>query len=572
MKKLIKNLTISRKLELGFGTILIFQILTAAMSLYGINKINSQVDLYSDYTLPNNTMVWTMNRDLVSVKLDILEAFVSENNQYVQEDLNQADEDSQQVKETLDKYASNQRNTDRDEEIKKLYELSEQSSSIRKEIGELLKSTSQSNKDKARTLYFNEYSPIYDEEMEILTKFSATAEERAVQQEKEANSVSKFSLVILIACSAASIAMTVMVTILITRSIIAPVNEIKDAYSEISKGNLRAEIKYQSSDELGQMVKLIRSSNEMQTVIINDVIEKFTNIAEGDLRIKIDIDYPGDFATLKEVIINTASSINQTMSSINIAAEQVNTGSEQVSAGSQALAAGATEQASSVEELSAAVTVIAQQAEENSVNVKEATKYVEEAGTEVSAGHEHMEQLTNAMAEISSSSNQIAGITKTIEDIAFQTNILALNAAIEAARAGSAGKGFAVVADEVRNLAAKSADASKRTEELIQNSVATVAKGSEIMEETAQVLKNVGDNTRKVAEKFINIEKASIAQTDAIEQIKVGIDQVSEVIQTNAATAEENSATSEEMSAQAASLREEVGRFKLNTETVVEAL
>jgi methyl-accepting chemotaxis protein len=176
-----------------------------------------------------------------------------------------------------------------------------------------------------------------------------------------------------------------------------------------------------------------------------------------------------------------------------------------------------------------------------------------------------MAQLTQAMEEIGSSSNQIANITKVIEDIAFQTNILALNAAIEAARAGSAGKGSAVVADEVRNLAAKSGEAAKQTVELIQHSVDTVSKGSQITTETAKVLKEVGTSAREVMEAMIKVEAASSEQADAIEQIKMGLSQVSSVVQTNAATAEENSATSEEMSAQAATLRHEVAKFKLDT-------
>ena len=198
------------------------------------------------------------------------------------------------------------------------------------------------------------------------------------------------------------------------------------------------------------------------------------------------------------------------------------------------------------------------------MNVKTATRYVEQAVENVKDSSVHMGQLNEAMTNIGAASDQITNITKVIEDIAFQTNILALNAAIEAARAGNAGKGFAVVADEVRNLAAKSAEAAKKTAELIQRSVATVAEGTQAAEKASLILKSVEEKANLVNESIIKIDRASAEQAIAIEQIRQGLTQVSAVIQTNAATAEENSATSEEMSAQAATLREEVGRFKLD--------
>ncbi len=464
----------------------------------------------------------------------------------------------------LDAYAGNQRNSDRDEQIKEIRTLLEQSSSLRQEIGTLMESQSQADLQKARDLYFNQYTPVFDQAAEILTEFSDTANQRAVQQKVEAQSASRSAWILLIGFTAIAIVLTVVIVIAIRKSILNPINAVVTAYREIAKGNLGAEIAYEGSDEMGQMAELIRNNNKTQGAIIGDVIDKFTSIANGNLKIRVNIDYPGDYAALREAIIDTAASINNIMHTIDTAAEQVSIGSSQVAGGAQALAAGSTEQAATVEELSASVQSIAEQAAENSSNVKTANQFVEMTGKGVNAGNEHMAQLTEAMSEIGSASSQIASITKLIEDISFQTNILALNAAIEAARAGSAGKGFAVVADEVRSLAAKSAEAAKQTSELIENSVTTVSKGTQITGQTAKLLQDVGENAIKVTESFTKIEQASTDQAKAIEQIKIGLSQVSAVVQTNAATAEETSATSEEMSAQAATLREEVGKFKLD--------
>ncbi len=299
---------------------------------------------------------------------------------------------------------------------------------------------------------------------------------------------------------------------------------------------------------------------------IREITAVLENMKDGDMRIRLTQEYEGEFSSIKTALLGISSSLNQTLTLINTASEQVSTGAVQVSGGAQALASGSSEQASSIEQLSVSVSRIAGQAVENSGSVELASQYMAEAGADVAAGNDHMRQLTDAMSEIGSASSQIANITKVIEDIAFQTNILALNAAIEAARAGNAGKGFAVVADEVRNLAAKSAEAAKQTAELIQASVTTVQKGSVITSQTAQILQDVGAKTQKVTQSIQKIDQASKEQAEAIEQIKLGLNQVSAVVQTNAATAEENSATSEEMSAQAATLREEVGKFKLDSE------
>lgn len=322
-------------------------------------------------------------------------------------------------------------------------------------------------------------------------------------------------------------------------------------------------------DEVGQlsqaMGQILTRLGEYYNYI-SEITLVLETMRQGDMRIQLSQTYEGEFASIKTALLGISSSLNRTLDLINTSAEQVSTGASEVAGGAQALAAGSTEQAASVEELNAFVVTISEQSAENSEHVKEAFHYVDEAASGLHTGNEHMSELTQAMTDISSASDQIANITKVIEDIAFQTNILALNAAIEAARAGSSGKGFAVVADEVRSLAAKSAEAAKQTGELIQNSIAAVSKGTQISEQTAQILQDVGRSAFKVTESFTKIEQSSAQQADAIEQVMIGLTQVSSVVQTNAATAEENSATSEEMSAQADVLRQEVGKFRLYAE------
>ncbi|WP_250227726.1 methyl-accepting chemotaxis protein [Anaeropeptidivorans aminofermentans] len=374
----------------------------------------------------------------------------------------------------------------------------------------------------------------------------------------------------MLATFAIAIAAIMAVLLILSSQIVAPIKALTKTANMIAEGNLDVSAEVSSRDEIGQMADAInRTVIQLRQYIayIKEITSTLENMALGDMRIHLKEDYVGEFASIRSAFTMLSNSLNHTLRTIDTAAEQVSAGSSQVASGAQALASGSTEQAASVEELSASIERIAEHVSENSSNVIAAAGYIEQAGTAVNEGNEHMKQLAGAMAEINSASNQIANITKVIEDIAFQTNILALNAAIEAARAGNAGKGFAVVADEVRSLAAKSAEAVRQTGELIEASVATVKKGTEITTQTSHILQDVSEKTVKVSESFDKIEKASAEQTLAIEQIKDGITQVSAVVQNNAATAEENSATSQEMSAQAATLREEVGKFKLDTET-----
>ena len=365
------------------------------------------------------------------------------------------------------------------------------------------------------------------------------------------------SIIILIL---AALAASVSLSTRIIKSVMGPIQNITRCAETVAAGILDIHIDYTVADEIGQLghsfLRMTEGMKEQSVVL--DALSK------GDYTTSISVRSEGD--TVNKAINHMIDNTNSAIRTIHSAAEQVSAGASQVSIGAQALAVGSTEQASAVEELSASIVQVAEQAMKNSDRVMAATQYIQKAQVDIVSGNERMEQLTESMGKIRSASEQISSITKVVEDIAFQTNILALNAAIEAARAGTAGKGFAVVADEVRNLASKSTEAAQQTERLVQNTVDAVLDGTKITEQTAQVLHSLGGNSAQIGGIMEKVKQSSAEQAISIEQIQQGLGQVSSVVQTNAATAEESSATSEEMSAQAVILRNEVRKFKLDSD------
>ncbi|WP_206458047.1 methyl-accepting chemotaxis protein [Anaerovorax sp. IOR16] len=303
-------------------------------------------------------------------------------------------------------------------------------------------------------------------------------------------------------------------------------------------------------------------------IIINDADYLLGEMANGNFAVqsqKREV-YIGDFENLLISMRKINYQLSDTLSQINQGADQVSVGADQVSNSAQALSQGATEQASSVEELASTINEISNNVALNANHAKEANAKANSLGEEAEESNHRMQKMLEAMSEISNSSNEIGKIIKTIEDIAFQTNILALNAAVEAARAGEAGKGFAVVADEVRNLASKSAEASKNTSTLIENSLKLVEDGNRIADETANSMQTVMNEIKEVALTIDQISNASLEQADSIQEVTQGVDQISAVIQTNSATAEESAAASEELSGQAQMLKNLVGSFRLRND------
>ena len=339
----------------------------------------------------------------------------------------------------------------------------------------------------------------------------------------------------------------------------------------LAKGELYCDMEVEMGDQdVAELYNLFNSFKESlftttHTIkaYIEDIAEMLAKISDGDLTVKIESQYKGDFIALKDSINGIVSTFRETMTEIDSAAKQVSAGTAQVSSGSQTISQGATEQASSIEELSASITQIAAQTKQNAVNANKANELAMSAQTEATDGNDHMEEMQAAMSQINESSQNISKIIKVIDDIAFQTNILALNAAVEAARAGIHGKGFAVVAEEVRNLAARSASAAKETTELIEGSIKKVEVGTRIADQTATALSGIVSSVEKAAGLVALIAAASNEQATGIAQVDRGIEQMSQVVQTNSATAQEAAAASEELSSQADLLKSMVGQFTL---------
>ncbi len=353
--------------------------------------------------------------------------------------------------------------------------------------------------------------------------------------------------------------MMVILAIFSKKVIVDPLEEIVRAVEAVAEGDVSAEIRIRSRDEIGDMAESLRKMIKAQ----RDKAEIAEKIAQGDLTVNPEI--ASDKDRLGNAFREMIASLNHRLNMVSAAALQVAGASSEVSDSGQSLSEGATDQASALEQVTSSMVEIGAQTRSNAENAAQANRLAEKAREEASSGSREMANMMAAMNDIREASAEIAKIIRVIDDIAFQTNLLALNAAVEAARAGRHGKGFAVVAGEVRNLAGRSAKASKETAELIESSLHRVEKGGDIAAKTSDALSRIVESVSKVADLVAEISAASNEQAQGIAHVNHGLGQIENVTQQSTANAEQTAAAAQQLATQAELLKKAMSRFKLTT-------
>ncbi|WP_124067290.1 methyl-accepting chemotaxis protein [Clostridium sp. E02] len=562
-----RNLKIKMKFTVSFGTIILLIFFALVGLLYGVHKIAGNVeDLYEKPYTASEKM-WEIRRGILDSQM-VLYRLTSEKKTNLisatEESKNVLDQDSKEINLAL-------------ADLKLLLRKKEEAdllTDIEKRIGELselrekvIKLTGNQKLDEARTIVNQSYEPKYQELKGKVLELANYVSVDATGFVDKANGMSRIIMIVGVLFLAIALAMGLAIVVLLTKSILNPLKELDAAAREMSKGNLKAadSITYQSIDELGVLADSLRFTMKTLDSYVSEISSILILLSKGDLTVPRDeiTDFLGDFKEIKNSFVTILKSFNITLGDIHESSVQVDASSDQISDAAQMLSQGSTEQATSLEELTGAISEISVQIRDNADHVKNANDLTGQVQINIEESNQHMVLMNQAMKEIDQSSQEIGKIMKAIEEIAFQTNILALNAAVEAARAGEAGKGFAVVADEVRNLASKSAEASKNTSSLIENSVNAVTNGMGIADQTSHSLLLVKDTMEQVVDTVDRIANASERQAESVENISGRVNQIAAVVQTNSATAEESAAASEEMSSQAAYLEQLVERFRL---------
>ena len=387
------------------------------------------------------------------------------------------------------------------------------------------------------------------------------------QAKTMANVCTVIIFIVIVAAGLAIAVVTTMIGRIITNSITEPVEQIDAAVASLRKGELSnvEMLTYESEDEFGDTIRNLKEAMGILADYVSEISVEVKAIAQGDLTRNGDdiTDFLGDFSELKTSLLYILKRFNSTLTEISNLAEQVSSNSSEVENASKSLADGATEQAGVIEELNATIDTVVDMAEDTAKETQNASARVKASANKANEEKEKMNELLTEMEHITEISKEIGNIITDIEDIASQTNLLSLNASIEAARAGEAGKGFAVVADQIGKLAADSAKSAVNTRDLIDKTLVEIEKGNTITRTTADAFNQIIADMESFAELAENTMEKANSQAESLEQIGQGIEQLSGVVQGNAASSEENTAISINLAEGAAKMHDRVNIFKL---------
>ena len=432
---------------------------------------------------------------------------------------------------------------------------------------EILKLSREGKQQEASKLMTGEMYKEYKTFSEKLTKLR---DEFQVELDRAKTMANVCTIIIFIVIVAAGVAIAVVTTLIgkiITDSITEPVEEIQAAVASLRKGELSnvEMLTYESEDELGDTIRNLKEAMGILADYVSEISVEVKAIAQGNLTRNGDdiTDFLGDFSELKTSLLYILKRFNSTLTEIRNLAEQVSSNASEVENASKSLADGATEQAGVIEELNATIDTVVDLAADTAKETQSASARVKASANKANEEKEKMNDLLMEMEHITEISKEIGNIITDIEDIASQTNLLSLNASIEAARAGEAGKGFAVVADQIGKLAANSAKSAVNTRDLIDKTLVEIEKGNAITRTTAGAFNQIIADMESFAELAENTMEKANAQAESLEQIGQGIEQMSGVIQDNAASSEENTAISINLAEGAAKMHDRVNIFKL---------
>ncbi|MBN1043802.1 HAMP domain-containing protein [Clostridium botulinum] len=558
IKKKFKNFSIRRKVRTSFSIILVFTLVFMIMSLMSLQFVSNKITKLYNEPFKAVDITWNMKTEFLKMQRDMYQALIEQKEDKIKTNISSVEDQLKLLEEDI----INLRKiyTDDNNLINKFENNMGEVKDEREEIYSLLLN----NKDlEAYTLITGKYDEGIQNARENLIEIGETTNNNALTFVQEAEKTRNLIFILAAIILILMIGSIIMISRIIQSSLLEGINHVKKVSEDLSEGNLNIDNSYVSDDEMGEMSRDLNETIENLSGYINDISRVIENIANENLNVETLIEYKGNFKPIKDSLDNIISSFNSIFKNIHQASDLVASSSEEIASTTQSLSDGAVEQSNAVEDLFSKFNEVLIKINKNTESTKKADEVFENTRRMVLDGNKKMEELMISMNRIDEMSNEIEAIISTIEDIASQTNLLALNAAIEAARAGDAGKGFAVVAEEVKLLAEQSSKEVKHTNQIIQNSMKFIKNSNVLAKETLDALEDIVKNVDHTSELVKQIANSSEYESEALGDMSVKVDKISEVIQMNSATAEETAAATQELASQAELLEQEISKFRL---------
>ena len=568
IKKRITNLKVAGKLKVYRMTVLVMTLFLVLVALISTLVIRSNIEKITEVWSPSLEYLQDLETMTAKYRIKQYQHLVESDESVMtacEEEIQKLESQIQDTGENLDAIINADSDAQKGQADYKAASAGWEE--YRAASDEILQLSREGKQQEAAKLMIGEVYEEYKVFAEKLTSLRDEFQKELDRAKTMANVCTVIIFIVIVAAGLAIAGVTTLIGRIITKSITEPIEQIETAVASLRKGELSnvEMLTYESEDELGDTIRNLKEAIGILAGYVSEISVEVKAIAQGDLTKNGDdiTDFLGDFSELKESLLYILKRFNSTLTEISDLAEQVSSNASQVENASKSLADGATEQAGVIEELNATIDTVVNLAADTAKETQSASARVKASANKANEEKEKMNELLTEMEHITEISKEIGNIITDIENIASQTNLLSLNASIEAARAGEAGKGFAVVADQIGKLAADSAKSAVNTRDLIDKTLVEIEKGNTITRTTADAFNQIIADMEAFAELAENTMEKANSQAESLEQIGQGIEQLSSVVQDNAASSEENSAISINLAEGATKMHDRVNIFKL---------